>query len=303
MGVNKMSKQLRGSLILLIASVIWGFAFVAQSEGMNSVGPFTFQASRMLLAFLVLLPAAAVIHAVRKKKKGTVPHRFLEPKLILSASVTGVLLFIASAFQQVGMLYTSVGHAGFLTALYLLMIPFLGFFWGKKVPLKLWLCIALALVGLWFLCMTSEGFSMGLGDLLMLGAAFFFSFQIMSVELLAKKYDGVQYSAIQMLTAGLLSLVCTFIFETPTIEGIGAAALPIAYAGIMSCGVAYTFQIIGQKHTHPTVASIIMSLEGVFAVLGGAIMLSQIPSGYEIIGCVLMFAAMIISQIGGDKER
>ena len=292
-----MSKQLRGSLILLIASVIWGFAFVAQSAGMNSVGPFTFQMSRMLLAALFLFPVAALIHLV-KKRKGGVPHGFLPLKLVGSAAISGVFLFIASSFQQVGMLYTSVGHAGFLTALYLLMIPLLGLFFGKKVGLKLWICIALALVGLWFLCMTSEGFSMGLGDILVIFAALFFTFQIMSVDLLSKEYDGVQYCAVQMLTAGLLSLICTLIFETPTIEGIGAAAIPIAYAGLLSCGVAYTFQIIGQRDTHPTVASIIMSLEGVFAVLGGALMLAQIPSVYEFIGCGLMFAATVISQVG-----
>ena len=143
---------------------------------------------------------------------------------------------------------------------------------------------------------------MGIGDVLMLFSALFFSFQIMSLDLLSKKYDGVQYSAVQMLVAGLLSLICTFIFETPTFEGISAAAFPIAYAGIMSCGVAYTFQVIGQRDTHPTVASIIMSLEGVFAVLGGAIILLQVPSVFEIVGCVLMFSATVISQIGGEKQ-
>lgn len=296
-----MSKQLRGSFILLIASIIWGFAFVAQSEGMNSVGPFTFQASRMLLAALFLFPVAACVHFSRKRRGGA-PHAFLPLKMVGSAVISGIFLFIASAFQQVGMLYTSVGHAGFLTALYLLIIPILGLFFGRKVSLKLWFCIALSLVGLWFLCMTSEGFSMGLGDILMLCSALFFSFQIMSLDLLSKDYDGVQYSAVQMLTAGLLSLICTFIFEAPTLDGLYAAALPIAYAGLLSCGVAYTFQVIGQKHTHPTVASIIMSLEGVFAVLGGAVMLSQIPSVYEFIGCGLMFAATVISQIGeGNK--
>jgi drug/metabolite transporter (DMT)-like permease len=256
----------------------------------------------MLLAFLFLLPVAAGVHFFRKKRGIELPHAFLPLRLIGSAAISGVFLFIASAFQQVGMLYTSVGHAGFLTALYLLIIPILGLFFGKKVSLRLWMCIALSLVGLWFLCMTSEGFSMGLGDVLMLFSALFFSFQIMSLDILSKKYDGVQYSAIQMLTAGLLSLICTFVFETPTVEGISAAAFPIAYAGIMSCGVAYTFQVIGQKHTHPTVASIIMSLEGVFAVLGGALILVQVPTTFEIIGCVLMFAATVISQIGGEKQ-
>ncbi len=297
-----MSKQLRGSLILLIASVIWGFAFVAQSEGMNSVGPFTFQASRMLLAALFLFPVALGVHIWRKRRGGA-PHAFLPLKMVGSAAITGVFLFIASSFQQVGILYTSVGHAGFLTALYLLMIPILGLFFGKKVSVKLWICCGLALVGLWFLCMTSEGFSMGIGDVLVIFAALFFTFQIMSVDLLAKKYDGVQYTAVQMLTAGILSLICIFIFETPTLDGIGAAALPIAYAGLLSCGVAYTFQVIGQKHTHPTVASIIMSLEGVFAVLGGALMLAQVPNVYEFIGCGLMFAATVISQVGGEKEK
>ena len=214
-----MTKQLRGSLILLVASIIWGFAFVAQSEGMNSVGPFTFQASRMLLAALFLFPVAACVHFWRKKRGG-VPHGYLPLKLVGSAAVSGVFLFIASSFQQIGMLYTSVGHAGFLTALYLLMIPILGLFFGRKVGFKLWICIALSLVGLWFLCMTSEGFSMGLGDILMVCSALFFSFQIMSLDLLSKNYDGVQYSAVQMLVAGLLSLVCTFIFETPTVGGI-----------------------------------------------------------------------------------
>ncbi|MBR2335583.1 MAG: DMT family transporter [Clostridia bacterium] len=218
-----MSKQMRGSIILLLASIIWGFAFVAQSEGMETTGPFTFQASRMLLAFAVLLPASAIIQGV-KRKRGIDAHKFMPKKLILCAMISGVFLFIASAFQQVGMQYTSVGHAGFLTALYLLMIPFLGLFVGRRVSVKLWICIALALGGLWLLCMTSEGFAMNKGDLLMLGAAFFFSFQIMSLDILAKNFDGVQYSAIQMLTAGLISLVCTFVFEEPTISESGRRA-------------------------------------------------------------------------------
>ena len=296
-----MSKSLRGSLILLLASIIWGFAFVAQSEGMETTGPFTFQATRMLLAVVVLLLVGAVIHGVTRKK-GIKTHNFLSRDLIWRAALSGVFLFIAAAFQQVGMQYTSVGHAGFLTALYLLMIPLLGLFFRRKVSFKLWVCIALALGGLWLLCMTSEGFAMNKGDLMMLGAALFFSFQIMSLEMLAKDYDGVQYSAIQMLTAGLISLVCMFVFEEPTVAGIWAARGSIAYAGIMSCGVAYTLQIVGQKDTHPTVASILMSLESVFAVLGGALMLSQIPTTNEFIGCGLMLAATILSQIDIKKK-
>ena len=299
-----MSKQLRGSMLLLVASIIWGFAFVAQSRGMESVGPFTFQAARMLLAFLVLFPASAVVRAVKKKRTLDVP-RFFPPRLWASAALSGVFLFIASSFQQVGMLYTDVGHAGFLTALYLLIIPFLGLFFGRRVPLRLWLAVLLALAGLWSLCMTAEGFSMNKGDVLMLFSALFFSFQILSLDLLSKPFDGVQYTAVQMLTAGILSLVCALCFETPSIEGLMGAALPIAYAGVLSCGVAYTFQVLGQQHTHPTVASILMSLEGVFAVLGGALMLAQIPTLSELAGCVLMLAATLLSQIEikGRKRR
>ena len=291
-----MSKQMKGSLILLLASVIWGFAFVAQSEGMETTGPFTFQASRMLLAFLFLLPVSAIIHRI-KTKRGTVPHKFLPAKLLWSAAISGVFLFIATSAQQVGMLYTSVGHAGFLTALYLLIVPFLGIFLRRRLEIKHVVCVVIALVGLWFLCMTNEGFSMNIGDLLMLVSALFFSFQILSLDILSKNFDGAQYSAIQMLTAGIMSLACTLIFEEPTVSGIVAAGIPIAYAGIMSCGVAYTLQIVGQKDTHPTVASIIMGFESVFAVLGGALILLEIPTKYEYLGCALMFAATVISQI------
>ena len=296
------NQRLKGTLLLLIASVIWGFAFVAQSAGMQSVGPFTFQASRMLLAVLVLLPVAGTVHLLRKKRDLN-PQPFLSPRLLWRAAISGVFLFVASSFQQVGMLYTTVGHAGFLTSLYLLIIPLLGLFLGRRLPLRIWICILLALAGLWALCMTEEGFSLGRGDVMMLLAALFFSFQILSLDLLSKRFDGVQYSTVQMLTAGLLSLVCTFLFEAPSLAGIQSAALPIAYAGILSCGVAYTFQVLGQRHTHPAVASILMSLEGVFAVLGGALLLREIPSLSEGIGCLLMFAATLLSQLEGSGEK
>lgn len=295
-----MSNRFRGSLFLLAASVIWGFAFVAQSAGMESVGPFSFQASRMLLAFLVLLPAAGVVHWIACRR-GKPRHRFLARPLLWRAMLSGVLLFIAASFQQVGMLYTSVGHAGFLTALYLLIIPILGIFLGRRIPARLWGCILLALLGLWALCMTEEGFSMGKGDVMMLFSALFFSFQILSLDLLSKEYDGVQYTAIEMLTAGLLSLPWMLLVEKPSLLALQSAAFPIAYAGILSCGVAYTFQTLGQKNTRPAVAAILMSLEGVFAVLGGALVLLQVPTLMEGIGCLLMFAATLLSQLNGEK--
>jgi len=296
-----MKNNFRGSIILLLTAMIWGFAFVAQSEGMDKIGPFAFQAARMLLAGLVLLPVSLVSYNVRKKKDES--ERFLDKKTLFAGMICGVFLFAAAALQQIGILYTSVGHAGFLTALYILIVPLLGLFAGKKVGGRLWFCIALALVGLYLLCMTGEGFSMSVGDILVTLCALVFSFHILAVDKFAKGLDGVRISMIQMLTAGLISLACTFIFEEPSVSAILSSWLPIGYAGVLSCGVAYTMQIIGQKYASPTVASIIMSLESVFAILGGAIILSQIPSAYEAVGCLLMFTATIVSQLPEKTKK
>lgn len=295
-----MNKNLRGGAILLLTAIIWGFAFVAQSEGMEKIGALTFQASRMLLAALVLLTTALVFHKAGEKKNGE-KAAFMDKKTLLVGIVCGFFLFGASALQQMGIAHTSVGHAGFLTALYILIVPVLGIFTGKKVGSRIWLCIALALAGLYLLCMTGEGFSMSLGDVLVTLCAFVFALHIIAVDKLAGALDGVKVSLVQMAFAGLLSLACAFIFEEPNISDIAASWLPIAYAGVLSCGVAYTLQIIGQKYTEPTVASIIMSLESVFAVLGGAVLLAQFPTLPELAGCALMFAATVISQIPSKK--
>ncbi len=295
-----MKKNLRGGVILLLTAIIWGFAFVAQSEGMEKVGALTFQASRMLLASLVLLPTAFIFHKSREKKSG-VKTAFLDKRTLIVGTVCGFFLFAASALQQIGIAYTSVGHAGFLTALYILIVPVLGLFTGKRVGARIWLCILLALAGLYLLCMTGEGFAMSTGDMLVTLCAFVFALHIIAVDKLAGSLDGVKVSFVQMSFAGLLSLVCAFIFEEPHFADIAASWVPIAYAGVLSCGVAYTLQIIGQKYTEPTVASIIMSLESVFAVLGGALLLSEIPTWWELAGCTLMFAATVISQIPSKK--
>ena len=297
-----MKKNLLGGLILLAAAIIWGFAFVAQSEGMDKIGPLTFQASRMLLASLVLLPTALIFDKIRKNKGGA-KQKFIDKKTLISGAICGIFLFGASALQQAGIAYTSVGHAGFLTALYILIVPVLGIFMGKKVLGRIWVCIALALSGLYLLCMTGEGFSMSIGDVLVTLSAFVFSLHIIAIDKFAASLDGVKISFVQTTVAGLISLVCAFIFEEPVIADIAASWLPIAYAGIFSCGIAYTFQIIGQKYAEPAVASIIMSLESVFAVLGGALLLFQIPSLYELCGCSLMFVATIISQLPSKKAK
>ena len=296
-----MNKNLRGAAILLLTAIIWGFAFVAQSEGMDKIGAMTFQASRMLLASLVLLPTALFFDKLRRSPADK-KQKFLDKKTLLAGIACGFLLFGASALQQIGIAYTSVGHAGFLTALYILIVPVLGIFTGKKPGARIWFCIVLALAGLYLLCLTGEGFSMSLGDVLVTLCAFVFALHIITVDKLAGELDGVKVSFVQMTFAGLLSLVCAFIFEEPNIADIAASALPIAYAGVLSCGVAYTLQIIGQKYAEPTVASIIMSLESVFAVIGGALLLLDVPSLPELAGCALMFAATVISQLPERKK-
>ena len=296
-----MNKNLRGAAILLLAAIIWGFAFVAQSEGMEKIGAMTFQASRMLLGALVLFPAALFFGKMREKSTGK-KEKFLDKKTLLAGIACGACLFGASALQQIGIAYTSVGHAGFLTALYILIVPILGIFAGKRPRARLWFCIALALIGLYLLCMTGEGFSMSLGDVLVTLSAFVFSLHIITIDKLAGALDGVKISFVQTAFTGILSLVSALIFESPRIGDIAASWLPIAYAGVLSCGVAYTLQIIGQKYAEPTVASIVMSLESVFAVLGGALILFQIPTLFELAGCALMFAATVISQLPSKQK-
>ena len=269
---------------------------------MDKIGALTFQASRMLLASLVLLPTSLIMQNIREKSTGK-KERFLDRKTVFVGMVCGFFLCGASALQQIGIAYTSVGHAGFLTALYILIVPVLGVFMGKLPSARIWLCIALALVGLYMLCMTEEGFSMSLGDVLVTLCALVFALHIIAVDRLAGALDGVKISFVQMTFAGVLSLIFALIFEEPNLGDIAASWRPIAYAGVLSCGVAYTLQIIGQKYTEPTVASIIMSLESVFAVLGGAIILKEKTTLPELAGCALMFAATVISQLPERKKN
>lgn len=304
-----MQKNIRGSIFLLATAIIWGFAFVAQSEGMENIGPLTFQASRMTLASLFLCPMALIWKKIRRRRvygeKGDIAEKKKNTKkLFLTGILCGVLLFFASAFQQTGIMYTGVGHAGFITALYILIVPiFELLFFKKKVPVKIWFCVAAALVGMYLLCMTEEGFHMSFGDALILICALLFSFHIIAVDRLARNFDGIEISAIQMSVAAFLSLISMFIFEKPAFSDIISSWAPIAYAGILSCGIAYTFQIIGQKYTSPTASAIIMSFESVFAVIGGAIILSERLSVAEIAGCIFMFAAIIVSELPAKPQK
>lgn len=292
--------KVKSSIMLLITAAIWGSSFVAQSVGMDYVGPFTFNAARCLVGSLALVPVILIMGKGKKENRGT---------LILGGTLCGVALFVASNLQQIGLQHTTVGKAGFITALYIVIVPVLGIFMNKRTGLVTWQSVAIAVVGLYFLCI-KEGFSIGKGDILVLACAFAFSLHILIIDYFSPKTDGVSLSAIQFLVSGLLSAVFMLIFEVP--KGASAMALwapiskawmPILYAGVLSCGVAYTLQIIAQKHIEPTIASMILSLESVIAVLSGWVLLGQSLSEREILGCILMALAIILAQLPQKKKE
>ena len=292
--------QMKNSLLLLLTAFIWGVAFVAQSVGGEAVGCFTFNGVRSLIGAVVLLPVIYFLDVQKKKELGE--EKFLEQKgdkktLLLGGICCGVMLCIASNFQQFGISFTTVGKAGFITAMYILIVPILGLFMKKKVGIKVWLGVVLATIGLYMLCMTSESFSLSKGDFLVLICAGFFSLHILIIDYFSPKVDGVRMSCIQFFVCGVISTAIAFIFENPSFSSILSGWLPILYAGVLSCGVAYTLQIVGQKNMDPTVASLILSLESVFSVLAGWVILHQTLSVRELFGCVLMFLAIILAQL------
>ena len=297
-----MKQQIKSSLILLLTATIWGVAFVAQSVGMEYIGPFTFNAIRCVLGGLVLIP---VILVLKKKKETGAENQEKEDKKTLWAGgiACGVILCIASNLQQFGIMEASVGKSGFFTALYIVMIPVIGIFIGKRPGIKLWFCVALAVVGLYLLCMKDGSFTIERADIMLLLCALAFSFHILVVDYFSPKVDGVKMSCIQFFVCGVLSAVGMLFTETPDISNIQAAWLPLLYAGLLSCGVGYTLQIVGQKGINPVIASLIMSLESVISALAGWVILGQVLSPKEILGCVLMFVAIIITQIPiGNKK-
>jgi len=296
------SKRLYGNTLLMITAIIWGTAFVAQSVGADHVGPFTFTASRSFVGGVVLIPVIFLMDMLRKRD-GKAPQTGDRRTLIIGGLLCGTALCIASAFQQAGISYgTSSGKAGFITALYILVVPLLGLLLGKKVRPIIWLCVMMSIGGLYLLCVTDGFESVQMSDLLVLCCAFCFAIHIQIIDHFSPKVDGVRMSCIQFFVCGVLAAVPALMTEAVVWEDILSAGMPILYAGVMSSGVAYTLQIIGQKYSDPTVASMIMSLESVFAVLAGAVMLSQIPTIREIAGCVIMFAAIIIAQLPEKKK-
>lgn len=294
-----MSKKMRGNLILLLTALIWGTAFVAQSAGMEHVQPFTYNGVRTLIGGLVLIPVIFLFDRLKPADQRPSPdeQKQIRRNSLIGGAACGVVLCVASSFQQFGISMTTAGKAGFITALYIVIVPLLGVFIKKKIPKITWLCVGIAVVGFYLLCV-KEGFSVSAGDLLVLCCAFFFSIHIMVIDYFnGKQVDGVRMSCIQFLVAGLISLVLMLVFEQPSLENLWAAKGSILYAGVLSCGVAYTLQILGQRDTEPTTATLILSLESVFAALSGWALLHETLSFKELAGCALVFAAVILAQI------
>ena len=304
-------KSLRGSLLLLLGSVVWGAAFVAQRVGMDHLGPFSFNGIRMLLAGVVMIPVTALIerkNALRNRQSDSTAELMdrredetqrVDPKDQRRAGLLcGFMLFAASSLQQMGLVTTTAGKAGFITALYVVLVPVAAWLLFKKNPGRIiWLGVALAVFALYLLCMPAGGFSLQSGDLLLLGCAACYTVQILCVDYYAPKVSGVRLARDEFLITGVLSMLIAVFTETIAWEGIREALIPILYSGIMSGAVGFTLQITGQRDTDPTIASLLMCLESVFAVLTGAIVLGEKMTVRETAGCILMFSAVILAQL------
>ncbi len=291
-----MKKQLSGVIALLGATVIWGSAFIAQSVGMDKIGPFTFQAVRCFLAVVFLFPASALFSRGKPFWKS-----WADPALWRSGVICGLALFAASSLQQIGLVYTDAGKAGFLTAMYIVFVPFLGLFVGQRPGRNALLSLIPAIVGLYLLSCTSVS-GINKGDVLLLLCAVAFSVQILLIDRHCAGLDGLKLNCIQALVVAVLSVPWALLTETVDASRIASCWLPLGYAGVLSMGVAYTLQIVGQKRVAPSAAALLMSLESVFAALFGWLLLHETMTRAEELGCVLVFAAVIISQLPEKKE-
>lgn len=286
--------------MLLLTAFIWGTAFVAQSVGMDYLEPFTFNGVRCLIGAIALLPCIWFLNR-GKEKENKVNDENAKRDLIKGGIACGILLFAASSLQQIGLVYTAAGKAGFITAFYIVLVPVFGIFLHKKIGWKVWTAVAIALAGLYFLCIT-ETFTIGVGDIYVFLCALIFSVHILVVDHYAPKVDGVKLSCIQFLVAGIVSIPFMLILESPKMGNMMTSWFPLIYAGVFSCGIAYTLQILGQKNVNPAIASLILSLESCFSVLSGWVILGERLSTRETIGCIMMFSAIILAQIPDKKS-
>lgn len=288
-------EQIKGSLQLLAATLIWGCAFVAQSVGMEHIGPMTFQAARSVLAVLAMV----IVIALSDRNRSAFLLRWKDRKLWKAGILCGLSLFVAQGLQQMGLIYTEPGKAGFITAMYIVLVPVLGLFLRRRCGIRIWISVALAVAGLYLLSCVGVT-QINIGDILILISAVAFAVQILLIDTLAQDMDGLRLNCIQFIVVTVLSTAAAFATETPSLPAILDSALPLLYTGILSSGAAFSLQILGQQHLPPEPASLIMSLESVFAVLAGWVLLGQTLSPVEGFGCVLVFIGVILSQTKQD---
>ena len=320
MKAQEKTHKLRNTFFLFLTAMIWGAAFVAQSVSMDYIGPFTFICLRSVIGGLFLIPVIIVLDGIRKKSQNesanavsaeNILHIETEEKqrlswknkqLIEGGIVCGFFLFFANCFQQTGIQYTTVGKAGFITTFYIIIVPLIGLFFKKYCGILTWIGVVIALAGLYFLCITQK-LTIQRGDALILCCSVLYAGQILAIDHYNPFVDGVKMSCIQFLTGGVLGAVFMFLFENPSLAMILSAAGPILYTGIMSTGVGYTLQIVGQKGLNPTVAALILSLESVFSALSGYVFLHQVLTTKELIGCALMFIAIVLAQLPDIRRK
>lgn len=300
---SKKVNKLRGSSLMILAAFIWGTSFVAQSKGLEHIGNFTFYAFRSYLAVAQLLPVSFLVYK-SNKKKGEGAHgeykTFFSKRLIIGGIFAGIAVCAGSAFQQYGIVLSGVGKSGFLTTLYMLFVPLIGLVcFRRRPPAVLWVCIGIALCGMYFLCVSDAG-KIGIGDILLVCCAFVFAIHITICDRFVESVDGIRLSLMQFVVSAVISTVLMFILEKPDIRIILDNWFPVFYAGVLSSGVAFTLQILSQRDLSPTMATLLMSLESVFAALGGAVFGERLTRN-EIFGCCLVFAAIIISQLPWQK--
>jgi drug/metabolite transporter (DMT)-like permease len=293
------TKETKSILILLLTAAIWGLSFVAQRVGMQHIGAFTYNGIRFALGSLSLLP---VLYFSGRKSNNEIYNgeskefkESDEKTIIKSGILAGLALFMASSFQQVGLIYTTAGKAGFITSLYVVIVPILGIFLKQKTHITTWLGALIAVVGLYLLSI-SENFTIEFGDFLEIIGAFFYAIHIQLIDRYIKDIDPIKFSSVQFATCSVLSMIIAFIFEEITLSGLSGALMPILYGGIMSCGVAYTLQAIGQKNANPSHAAIALSMEAVFGAIGGALVLHEVLPIRGYIGCALMMVGILIAQ-------
>lgn len=297
-----MPLQVRNSFLLFLCAIIWGSGFVAQAVGMDHIGPFAFTFMRSIIGGCFLLAVIPLLDRFTQSRRDTGDGKPKEnpwknPKVWTGGALCGLVLFISESLQQFGLLYTTVGKAGFLTCLYIVIVPLVGLFIGRRVGAAIWTAVALSCTGLYFLCMKPGEFSLEIGDALVLACALSFAVHILVIDRFTMFVDGVRMSCVQFFVGGMLGFVLMMIFDRPTLAALEAAAPAFLFAGICSNGIAYTLQIVGQRGVNPTLASLILSLESVVSVIAGWLILSQAMSGRELLGCALMLAAVILAQL------